>query len=122
MDDIKIKTAKFMQGNIILILLPIALFLIAVANSWLALGLYFIIIHLMCIVYIVGLYEPGWIAIKIERINRERLSFAGLLFCSAIIVLGMRGYWYLLVVTIVATILAAVHIIDALQRSKRKEV
>ena len=126
--NLKEKTGEFLKGNVAVILMSISLFLIGITDSLLGLVLYTVIIHILCVVFFIGLYEPNFIVFHkqekwIERQKRNNLfiRYIVVLLSASVIILVARGHWYLLIVTIIATILEAIHVIDTIRSMKTKQ-
>lgn len=123
--SLKEKTGDFLKGNIAVILMSISLFLVGIADSLLGLILYTIIIHILCVAFFIGLYEPNFIVMNNQWIDKQKKSnlfvtYVIVLLGSSVVILVARGHWYLLVATIIAATLGAVHIIDAVRKMKTK--
>lgn len=129
----KDKTANFLKGNYVVIILYFGLFLIAIGNYIIGFIIYGLISHLMLLGLIMGLYKPGYIKEVdglIEKLKasekyiiRAKVRLVSHCFFS-VGILGIYHQWYLVVITIALYILLYVYTVDAnkIAKKARKEL
>ena len=119
MDDLRRATAKFLTDHAVSIITAIVLLLVGAVDSKPALVLYGLIIHGVCFIAFVGFYVTGVVEVEESRLNIKFASMLMAAFWAAVLVLGVRGHWYLAAATIVAAVLMAIHGADSYRKMKR---
>jgi len=126
----KEKAAKWLKSNGSILVAVIGLLLIAINNSWLGLAMYGIVIHILCLAYVMGLYDKNFISMEQVRTlakqhrskleKRKGLAILYTLCASSIIILVARDHWYLLVVTLITIVCVTIHVVDGIQKIRKE--
>jgi hypothetical protein len=129
MIDLKDRSAEWLKSNWSLVVITIALGLIAINDSWIGLGTYFLTIHFLCMSYAVGLFDDNYLSMdKIKAVAKENktkmegianLAFFIVLSVTGIVILVIRDHWYLLVITIATVIFLSIHLVDGIQKIRK---
>jgi hypothetical protein len=129
MSNLKNRSAIWLKSNWNLVVITIALGLIAINNSWVGLGAYFLMIHFLCMAYAVGLFDDNFLSEDMIKALAERdkakmegivnLTFFIVLSTAGIAVLVIRDHWYLLVITVATVIFLSIHIVDGIQKIRK---
>jgi hypothetical protein len=129
MSNLKNRSAIWLKSNWNLVVITIALGLIAINDSWIGLGAYFLMMHFLCMAYAVGLFDDNFLSEDMIKALAERdkakmegivnLTFFIVLSTAGIAVLVVRNHWYLLVITVATVIFLSIHIVDGIQKIRK---
>lgn len=121
----KEKVKKFLDAHFIAIPIYISLACIGIWNSIIALIIYAVIIHILLLLFIVGLYHPNVITLSSSSPIKKAL-FMAIYTSVTIIILSITKHWYVLCASLSCTFLAFVHLYDEIknipgeQRNEKK--